>query len=316
MMFNRTCAFLALAFALFGTQCWAGTCSPSEEGMSCTNTFTSADTTGVYDFTGSGDGRLVVQFQTVLVTFTLTVTIDHTIDPIDPHEFPPGTQPVQYLAGQVDEYDFSGVSGGPNGVPVKGTDYKGLITLTLTYDTFQTTHTPAFGHAPGDNATAVYNEDILTDYFESPSGGFARLSPADPKTMKGKLPGLSAVTALDEPLAETDSFCLVSPHEGDMFDVGEDDIEIAFQLFSSSSCVGKPIRDKAARFSLSTTDSNGNPVFPRLRDQEDGKKFHSDDGVNESDLSTEGLAPGPYTITVWGSKFSPQTVHITLTPEP
>src|ERR1700680_4306633 len=183
IMFKRIFAFLALAFALSGTQCWAGTCSPSE-GVSCTNTFTPADTTGTYDFSGSGDGVLIVQFKTVVRTFTLTVTFNHTIDPIDTTtEFPPGTESVAYATGRPDEYDFSGVSLGPNGVPVKGTDYKGLITLTLTYDTFEITDTPAFGHAPGDNATAVYNEDILTDYFESPSGGFSPLSAPDPKTM-------------------------------------------------------------------------------------------------------------------------------------
>ena len=319
-MLKQIFAFLALAFALFGSQCRAATCTSSggEGGVSCTNTFSPTDTTGTYEF--FGDGRLVVQFNTVLRTFNLTVTVNHTIDPIDPNEFPPNTQCVTYSSnGQCDEYDFSGTAGGPNGVPVKGQDYQRLITLTLTYDTFQITHTPAFAHAPGDNATAVYNEDILTDYFESPSGEFAQLSGPDPKTMSGKLPGLSTVAALDEPLAENDSFCLVSPHEGDRFSV-EQDIEVAFRLFLSGSCLnnpGTPIRDKKARFSLSTLDSSGNPVFPRLDDQEGGKKFHWDneDGVNETDLSTDGLAPGPYTITVFGSKFSPQKVHITLTPE-
>jgi len=36
--------------------------------------------------------------------------------------------------------------------------------------------------------------------------------------------------------------------------------------------------------------------------------------LNEFDLSTEGLAPGRYTITVFGSKFSPHSVDVTLTP--
>jgi hypothetical protein len=301
-------ALLALTISLFGTQCWASTCSG--EG-SCTNTFSPADTTGTYEF--FGDGRLVVQFDTVLTTFTLTVTVDHTIDPIDFSVFPTGTVCVAYASngGQCDEYDFTGNAGGPNGVPVKNVDYKGLITLTLSYLTNQTAHNPAFGHAPGDNATAVYSEDILTSYSNFPLN-------SDP-TMGGKLPGLSSVAAFDEPLTESDSFCFVSPTEGQTFTVGQD-IEVAFRLFASGACPnnsGTPIRDKTARVSVSTVDpTTGNVVFPPLRNKEEGNKFHWDnkDGLNEFDLSTEGLAPGPYTITVFGSKFSPHSVDVTLLP--
>jgi hypothetical protein len=250
----------------------------------------------------------------VLTTFTLTVTVDHTIDAIDFSVFPTGTVCVTYASngGQCDEYDFTGNAGGPNGVPVKNVDYKRLITLTLSYLTNQTAHNPAFGHAPGDNATAVYSEDILTSYSNFPL-------PPDP-TMGGKLPGLSSVAAFDEPLTESDSFCFVSPTEGQTFTVGQE-IEVAFRLFASGTCLnnsGTPIRDKTARVSLSTVDTSGNVVFPPLRNKEEGNKFHWDnkDGLNEFDLSTEGLAPGPYTITVFGSKFSPHSVDVTLLPKP
>jgi hypothetical protein len=307
-------ALFALAISLFGTQSWATTCtSPGEGPVSCTNTFSPADTTGTYEF--FGNGRLVVQFDTVLTTFTLTVTVDHTIDPIDFSVFPTGTVCVTYASngGQCDEYDFTGNAGGPNGVPVKNVDYKRLITLTLSYLTNQTVHNPAFGHAPGDNATAVYSEDILTSYSNFPLF-------SDP-TMGGKLPGLSSVAAFDEPLTESDSFCFVSPTEGQTFTVGQE-IEVAFRLFASGTCLnnsGTPIRDKTARVSLSTVDpTTGNVVFPPLRNKEEGNKFHWDnkDGLNEFDLSTEELAPGPYTITVFGSKFSPHSVDVTLLPKP
>lgn len=148
-MCKRMFAIFALAFGMFGTQCWAATCSPPEEGVSCTNTFSPTNTTNTYEF--FGDGRLTVQFDTVLTTFDLTVTINHTIFPLDPTEFPAGTVCVKYAfnGGQCDQYDFTGTSGGPNGVPVKNTDYKGLITLTLSYVNSSdfTVHTPAFGHA-------------------------------------------------------------------------------------------------------------------------------------------------------------------------
>jgi hypothetical protein len=193
-------------------------------------------------------------------------------------------------------------------VPVKGTDYKGLIALELSYLTFQTVLSPAFGHAPGDNATAVYSEDILTAYSSSPTV-------SDP-TMDGTLPGLSSVAAFNKPLIENDTFCFVSPTEGQIFTAGQEAvIEVTFQLFSGACNSGTPIRDKTARFSLSMTDPIGNFMsFPVLQDKEEANKFHWDNksGLNELDLSTVGLAPGHYTITVYSSKSSPHSVDIVL----
>lgn len=303
-MFKQIFVFLVLA--LLGTRCWAQSCG--EVDPDC-HTFTPTNTKNTYDF--SDGSRLIVQFDIVLTTFDLRATENNTIDPIDSSQFSTGTTCVIYAfnAGHCEEYDFTGNKGGPNGVPVKNTDYKGLIELTLSYFTFQTTRTPAFGHAPGDNATAVFSEDILTGYSTDPTA-------SDP-TMDGVLPGLSTVVALDEPLTENDSFCFLSPMDNQSFIVGQE-IEVTFRLTNGSDChTGTPIRDKTARLYLSTTDMMGNTVFPRIRDKEEGNKFHFDeeDGVNEFDLSTKGLAaPGRYTITVIGSKFSPQTVHFTLMP--
>jgi hypothetical protein len=302
-------ALLTLAISLLGTQCWAqetGGCGTLTEGGSVSCTFSPTTTTNTYEF--GNNGRLTVKFVTVLTTFTLTVTVDHTIDALDPNEFPVGTVCVPYAfnGSQCDEYDFTGNAGGPNGVPVKGTDYKGLIALELSYLTFQTVLSPAFGHAPGDNATAVYSEDILTAYSSSPTV-------SDP-TMDGTLPGLSSVAAFNKPLIENDTFCFVSPTEGQIFTAGQV-IEVTFRLFSGACNSGMPIRDKTARFSLSMTDSSGNFMsFPPLQDKEEGNKFHWDnkDGLNELDLSTVGLAPGHYTINVYSSKSSPRSVDIVL----
>ncbi len=312
-MCRRIFALLALAISLFGAQCWASTCSndATEGVVSCTNTFSPTDTTGTYEF--FNNGRLIVQFNTVLTTFSLTVTVNHTIDPLDPNEFPAGTVCVTYAfnGSKCDQYDFTGNAGGPNGVPVKGTDYKGLINLTLSYLTFQDILDPAFGHAPGDITT--FTEDILTGYSSSPTV-------TDP-TMDGSTPGLSSVVALNVPLSQVgDTFCLVSPTPGQTtFSAAQVKvIEVTFQLFmfSGGSCTGTPLRDKTARFSLSMTDTSGNIVFPPLLDKEEANKFHWDnkDGLNEFDLSTVGLAPGKYTITLFSSKFSPQSVDITITP--
>jgi hypothetical protein len=315
-------ALLALAISLFGTQCWAATClgpssPPTEGAVSCTNTFSPGVTTNTYDFSGTGDGVLIVRFKTVLTTFTLTATVNHTIDPLDPNEFPPptettpGTVCVPYSAngGVCDQYDFTGSAGGPNGVPVKGTDYRGLINIELSYSISSTyvVHNPAFGHAPGDSTTIT--EDILTSYSTLSS------CPNCDPTMDGSTPGLSSVVALDEPLEENDTFCLVSPGPNQIFTVGQE-IEVAFRLVAlGASCdTGTPIRDKTARLSVSIVDSTGNVIFPRLRNKEKGNKFHFDheDGVNEFDLSTHRLLPGHYTITIWGSKFSPKSVDINV----
>jgi hypothetical protein len=302
-------ALIALGISLFGTQCWAQTNCGEEQTCppSITNTFSPGITTNTYEF--GNDGRLVVKFDTVLTTFTLTVTVNHNIDPIDTSEFPEGTACVPYAfnGSKCDQYDFTG-SAGPHGVPVKNTDYKGLISLTLSYLTGQTAHDPAFGHAPGD--TTTFTEDILTSYSAFP------LCPQCDPTMGGTTPGLSSVVALDQPLTENDMFCLVSPQENQTFSVGQE-IELNFKLFASGPCLnnsGTPIRDKTARFSLSATDTGGNAFFPRLRNKEKENKFHFDrkDGENEFDVSTHRLLPGQYTITIFGSKFSPQSVDINL----
>jgi hypothetical protein len=310
-------ALIALAISLFGTECWAqeSACGSNEGGgVSCT--FSPTSTTNTYNF--GNDGTLIVKFDTVLTTFTLTATVNHTIDPIDFTVFPEGTVCVPYAfnGSRCDQYDFTGNKSGPNGVPVKNIDYKRLITLTLVYLTRQSIHSPAFGHAPGDNATAVYSEDILTSYSSAPP---CPLEFCDP-TMDGTTPGLSSVVALDEP-GGTDTFCFVSPTPGQTFSVGQE-IEVTFQLSAdgSGTCpiAGTPIRDKTARLSLAMTDCQEHFLsFPRLRNKEEGNKFHWDnkDGVNEFDLSTHRLAPGCYTITVFSSKFSPpQSVDINLIP--
>ena len=322
-------ALLALAISLFGAQCWAQTCDGPCPAPSITKTFSPGVTTNTYDFSATGDGVLTVTFVRVLTTFTLTATVNHTIDPFDPNEFPAGTVAVTYCNGNQDQYDFSGnpaVTTGPNGVPVKGMDYQGLIDILLSYFTCQEeNYTPAFAHAPGDITT--FTEDILTFYSSAPTPPIEPTvtatvpTGADP-TMDGTLPGLSSLVAAREPLIETDTFCFVSPTEGQTFSAAQVPvIEVAFQLSAGAggSCpiTGQPIRDKTAHFSIAMTDSFGNFLSrPVLRDKEEGNKFHWDNknGLNEFDLSTVGLTPGHYTITLRSTKFPVQSVDINITP--
>jgi len=299
-MCKRILALLALSISLFGTQCWAQTTCGGVEQPPCsiTNTFSPGTTTGTYDFSSTGDGVLIVRFVTVLTTFTLTVTINHTIDPFDPNEFPADTVAVTYCNGNKDQYDFTGNAGGPNGVPVKNIDYRGLINLELSYSTCQAVHTPAFAHAPGDSTT--FTEDILTSYFE----------PVSDPTMDGSTPGLSSVAAADEPLTDNgnDTLCSVTLTPTNNPSEQKSEIEVALKIVSGSNCSLPGLRDKTARLSVST-GGGGNFSFPALKNVE-GNKFHWDNKnkLNEYDISTDGLVSGQtYAITVFSGKISPQS---------
>lgn len=307
-------ALIALAISLFGTQCWAQSCG--EEETNC-HTFNSNSTTFTYNF--SDGSQLTIQFVTVLTIFDLRLSESHPTDStavcegpcpnpimLDPTEFPPGTVCARYPSnaqGVCDEYDFTGNAGGPNGVPVRNTDYKGLITLTLSYFTNQTVHDPAFGHAPGDITT--FTEDILTSY-----SAFPLCSDCDP-TMGGTTPGLSSLVALDEPFTESgDTFCGLTITATNNPSLQKPEEEVTLSIASGACGSGPGIRDKTARLSVSTTDSFGNFMgFLPLKNVE-GNKFHWDNKnkLNEFDISTDGLVSGQtYTVTVFSSKISPQS---------
>ncbi len=324
-MCKRMFAFLALAFALLGIQCWATpktTSSPAVaailEPSSCTagtefappcirNTFSPGNTTGVYDFGASG--RLVVEFVTVLPPgFTLDVTLQQqtATPPFDTEKFRADTTCFHYPGNLCTQYNFTGNANGPNGVPQRNVNYQGRITVIDRYSSGDQPNHPLFLHAPEFNTTFIKN--ILVAYFR----------PMGDDTMDGVVPSLSAVAAFNEPLDENDTFCFVSPHSGQTFEIGQE-IEVAFRLFPSGPCAGntgEPIRDKTARLSLAKIVA-GQPVFQRIRDHEDGNKFHFDheDGVNVRELDTEGLTPGTYTITLISKMFPPQSVTINLIQE-
>jgi len=317
----RKCMFalFALAISLFGTQCWAQDNQSCGDESNCF-TFSPGITSQTYNF--GSDGTLVVEFDTVLTSFDLRVRIhlpkpnDSSIScegphpcpneiPLDPKEFPSGTVCANYgtsTPGQCNQYDFTGNAGGPHGVPVKGKNYKGLISLTLTYDFFGARN-PAFGHAPGDITT--FTEDILTSYFDDSF---------DP-TMGGKTPGLSSVVALDEPFTEIgDNHCGLTLTPTNNPSEQKDQIEVTFKLVGpASNCTtGTGIRDKTARLSVSTIVA-GKMTFPPIKNAE-GNKFHWNNkaGLNEYDISLDGLPNGVYNVTVFSSKFSPRFTTFTL----
>jgi hypothetical protein len=316
----RFLVFLVSALALFVAPSWAATCGPTDSTV-CTVTVSPADTTAVFDFSQGGNGRLVVQFDTVLTTFMLTVTVRHTLNPIDPDDFPSGTVCIQYTNGMCAQYEFSatGTTGnGPDGDPVKGIDFKGLITLTLNYDSFQTVHIPAFGHAPGLNASAEYTDDILTSYVDNDAPSCTNCDPA----MGGKTPGISPFAALDVPFDPSipDGNIVCSPGVTAVPQTstsGQNPIfEVSFKLVASGgNCSTGPfLRDKTATLTVASLGTDGNLNFTNLINNGDANKFHFDNknGTNVQDINTKGLSSGTYYVTVISTQFSPVTTTFNI----
>ncbi len=128
--------------------------------------------------------------------------------------------------------------------------------------------------------------------------------------MDGSTPGLSSVAAADEPLTDNgnDTLCSVTLTPTNNPSEQKSEIEVALKIVSGSNCSLPGLRDKTARLSVST-GGGGNFSFPALKNVE-GNKFHWDNknGLNEYDISTEGLVSGQtYTVTVFSSKVSPQS---------
>lgn len=309
-------ALLVLAISLFGTQCWAQSCTEGE--LNC-HTFTSTSTTFTYTF--GINGSLRVEFVGgVLRNFDLRVTVVTLTDAqlaarLDPKVFPPATTtcfhygsvpplPSTQTTPGCQEYAFTGNAGGPNGVPVKNVDYGPPINLTLTYFSSDLAQDPAFGHAPGESTT--FSEDILVDYIK----------PFEDDTMDGSTPSLSSVIALNKKLEENDTFCWISPNDFQKFNVGAE-VQVTLQLFASGPCIGNTgtsIRDNFAR--LSVARRFGATV--QVLSDEGGKDFQFDnhDQVNEREFGTAGLTPGFYFVTVRSTKFPPQTREIQLVAGP
>src|SRR5262249_31307831 len=146
----------------------------SEPPFSCSVIFSPGTTgisTGVFDFSSHGDGIITFQFDTVLTMFTLTVSANEvTSVQIDQNSEVAGATCISYFrtTGNNDcvRYDVAGSGGaGLDGLPLRGTDYRGLINMTLKYASFVQIQMPVFGHAPGD-VNQIFSENIITSYVD------------------------------------------------------------------------------------------------------------------------------------------------------
>jgi hypothetical protein len=320
-MAKRILTLLVLSLVLFINPSWAqSSCLGTGDGspQSCSITFNPGNTTGTFDFSGTGDGVLVFQFETILTTFQLTVSANDVtaltgITNLDPTEFPTGTFCITYTKGSCVRYDVSGDVGGPNGVPVKGVDYKGIISLTLNYNSFQTPRIPAFGHAPGDFSGAIFSEDILTSYVDENAPS---CTTCEGPAMGGKTPGISSFAALDKPFNQTaNTVCPFLTAVPQNTTSGHNPIiEVSFKLVASNCNTAPPLRDKTATLSVASHDTPTTLVFASLVNGGAANKFHFDNknGVNVQDINTNGLPSGLYFVTVTSTVFSPVTTTFSI----
>lgn len=273
--------------------------------------FSPGNNSFVYDFSTFDGSTLRVDFVGgVIRPFTLivrdvTLTDAQLALRLDPRVFPTGTSCFHYFDSLCHEYAFSGNAGGPNGVPVLRVDYnRPGVQLTVNYFTADQASDPGFGHAPGESTT--FSRDILRNYVAAPS--------SDDTMDSDPIPGLSSVIALNKPLEESDTYCWVSPRDGQTFRSEHEEIEVAFRLFASGPCTGntgRPLRDRDARLSLAKL-VNGELVIQHVRIEH--FRFDHREGVNEAEIETEDLPPGTYVITVRSDEFSPQTERIFIVP--
>ena len=317
-MFVRIFALFALAFALSGTQCWAVSspnCTPGDGFIACQ--FSPTVTSATFDF--GTDGVLAFQFDTVLTSFEVDVAaVENAPFSFTGSDFPTGTECIPYTGpggngGSCVRYNVTGALGGP--VPVKDVNFKGLITVTLNYNSEILVQIPAFGHAPGDSTTAPFSENILTLYVDPAAPPTVCPSCTEP-AMGGKIPGMSSFEAFTIPFAPSiqpgDTVCSLTEVPQNSTSGNNPLIEVSFSLVAAGGdCTKGPfLRDKTATLSVGTL-VKGNVAFTTLVNGGDSNKFHFDntDGLNVQDINTNGLVPGTtYYVTVISEVFPPVTI--------
>ncbi len=323
VMYIRILALFVLAFLLFVTPNWATTavCTPGDGFIACQFVQGTTNVTGTFDF--GVDGVISFQFDTVLTSFELDVTaVEDAPFSFTGPDFPdPGTTtciPYNGPNGNGGHCVRYNVTGAP--LPVKGVNFRGLITVLLNYDSTPIFNgIPAFGHAPGDTTTAAFSEDILTFYVDPNAPACPSCDPG----MGGKIPGISSFEAFKKPFAngaQGDVICSpgVTAMAQNSTSGNNPIVEVSFKIVAAGgNCdTGPFLRDKTATLSVGTTDPNNiNNVVPQpLVNGGDSNKFHfnNQNGVNVQDINANGLQSGTYFVTVMSTVFSPVNTQFTI----
>ncbi len=227
--------------------------------------------------------------------------------------FPPGTTCWHYSSenGFCTFYAATGnIVGHPGGLPQQGIDYAGKYTIKIAYFSQDTAQDPGIAHE--HEGSPFYDED-MQPYFFSPSA-----TPGTDPAGAGQSNGFSKFAMINKPLVRNGNFCGFERPlniSGRTFEAGEP-IEAEFRLTTGPPpCGGNNIRDAIARLSLSLITPQGPVLITNIHSvdhKNTGNLFRFDDGEYEFDLSTKGLKPGLYQLTVTSNSFKPQSVFFRL----
>jgi hypothetical protein len=338
-MAKRILILLVVSLALFITPSWAVsspncTTAPPDDVVTIMCLFSSSVTAATFDF--GTDGVITFQFDTVLTSFELDVSavVNPSSTTFTGPDFPASTACIPY--------DGAGGNGGfcvrynvtsPGGsVPVKGVNFRGLVTVLLNYASSPIFDgIPAFGHAPGDSTTAAFSENILTFYVDPNASNCTNSCGEIDPGMGGKVPNISSFEAFKLPFTSpvpTSGYtvCNVPPTSTGLTASFQNSnsnnpiVEVSFRLVASGGdCVNGPfLRDKTATLSVA---SSGSLTVAPLINGGDSNKFHFDshNGVNVQDINTNGnngnsngLQSGNYYVTVISTLFSPITTTFAI----
>ncbi len=325
-MYIRVLALSVLALLLCVTPSWAQ-CQTFSDGVTTIKCqFSSTATSNTFDF--GSDGAITFTFDTVLGSgFELDVTAVVNPSPssfsFSGPDFPAGTVCIPYNGvegngGFCVRYDVTGAGGGP--VPVKGVNFRGLITVLLNYSSSPIFGgIPAFGHAPGDATPPVFSENILTFYVDPNASNCTNGCGVDPG-MGGKVPNISSFEAFKLPFTSpvpSNGYTVCNPTGSSGLtasfqnsDSNNPIVEVSFVLAASGgNCTSGPfLRDKTATLSVGVVDTGTGNVTPQpLINGGDSNKFHfnNQNGANVQDINTNGLQSGTYQVTVISTVFSP-----------
>ncbi len=287
-MHIRILAFVALAFVFCVVPVSAQGCPA---GAQCF-TFDANTLSHTFDF--GVDGAITFQFDAVLASFELDVSaVEDAPFTFTGTDFPATTTCIPYNAfvggngGHCVRYNVTGAGGGS--VPVKGVNFRGLITVTLRY--------------------------------ENPNAPSCSGSGCGDPTMGGKTPGISSFEAFNvpfDPATQTGDICSLSAVFQKSASGQNPLVEVSFKLVSgncfATNPAPTPLRDKTATLSVAFTDTSNHLVFANLINGGDANKFHFDNttGTNVQDINTSGLAPRLYYVTVISTKFPPVTTTFTV----
>jgi hypothetical protein len=226
--------------------------------------------------------------------------------------FAVGTSGVQFSheGGFCDTYTVAkGGIGFPD--PVPGTDFTGQIQVVMGYFPGNQAKDPGLAHAVGSSPTFTQNVIL---YFAP------QFMPGTDDGDDGTVDGFSRFTPVNIPFTNGQAgyFCGLfspAPPQGFAFSVGQN-ITVKFQLTTGPNCSGQNILNAVARLSLVKSVGAGF-VFQDVQSSGGANNlnyFREAGSTYIFNLSTTGLTPGSYVISISSDAAAPVSQPIQLVP--